>query len=400
MFGKIVRMKRPALAALVLGLGLGLAAGEAYGDTVSYQGFLQDDNGSPLSGPVDLTFRIYAASSGGSSLWTESFNDVALENGVFSIVLGQTSPLTETLFNGNARWLETSVDGTALTPRRPFTSVPYAMYSNVAEIALNGAPDDDWVIDGDNIYRIDGNVGVGTPDPWTKLHLQTARLGITSQDIAPNGIAIVEAEDAGVHLFSDATGPIGSEVGLLEVNSSGDVYDKWTMGRLTSSDGSKLRMRWTRGAANASVMTLLPSNRVGIGTESPTNELSVAGDVDAQTYQATSALNEFTAPLPGGVYRDNVVYAWAYVRGDGVILESFGVDRVQRTGVGAYSVYYETPLNNATCPIVTAQTSNDPVLATIGNLGPTGCAVRVKYDQGTSWAFIDNAFFIQVVGRP
>ena len=94
MFGKIVRMKRPALAALVLGLGLGLAAGEAYGDTVSYQGFLQDDNGSPLSGPVDLTFRIYAASSGGSSLWTESFNDVALENGVFSIVLGQTSPLT------------------------------------------------------------------------------------------------------------------------------------------------------------------------------------------------------------------------------------------------------------------------------------------------------------------
>ena len=95
-----------------------------------------------------------------------------------------------------------------------------------------------------------------------------------------------------------------------------------------------------------------------------------------------------------------MVYAWAYVRGDGVILESFGVDRVQRTGVGAYSVYYETPLNNATCPIVTAQTSNDPVLATIGNLGPTGCAVRVKYDQGTSWAFIDNAFFIQVVGRP
>ena len=400
MFGKIVRMKRPALAALVLGLGLGLAAGEAYGDTVSYQGFLQDDNGSPLSGPVDLTFRIYAASSGGSSLWTESFNDVALENGVFSIVLGQTSPLTETLFNGNARWLETSVDGTALTPRRPFTSVPYAMYSNVAEIALNGAPDDDWVIDGDNIYRIDGNVGVGTPDPWTKLHLQTARLGITSQDIAPNGIAIVEAEDAGVHLFSDATGPIGSEVGLLEVNSSGDVYDKWTMGRLTSSDGSKLRMRWTRGAANASVMTLLPSNRVGIGTESPTNELSVAGDVDAQTYQATSALNEFTAPLPGGVYRDNVVYAWAHVRGDGVILESFGVDRVQRTGVGAYSVYYETPLNNATCPIVTAQTSNDPVLATIGNLVPTGCAVRVKNDHGTSWANIDNAFFIQVVGRP
>lgn len=398
MFDRFVRIMRPALAALVLGLGL--AAGESQADTVSYQGFLRDDDGSPLAGPVDLTFRIYSAASGGSALWTESFTDVGLVDGVFSILLGQTTPLTETLFNGSPRWLETSVDGTTLTPRRPFNSVPYAMYSNVAEIALNGAPDDDWVIDGNDIYRTDGNIGVGTDEPWSKFHVQTTRLGITPQDIDANGIVVVESNDAGLHLFSDATGPIGSEVGLLEVNGNGDVYDKWSLGRLTSQDGSRLRFRWTRGAANATVLTLLPSKRVGINTESPTNELSVAGDVDAQTFQATTALDEFNAPLPGGVYRDNVVYAWAHVRGDGVILESFGVDRVQRTGIGAYSVYYETPLNDASCPIATAQSSNDPVLATIGSFGPTGCAVRVKYDQGTSWAFIDNAFFIQVVGRP
>ena len=97
MFDRFVRIMRPALAALVLGLGL--AAGESQADTVSYQGFLRDDDGSPLAGPVDLTFRIYSAASGGSALWTESFTDVGLVDGVFSILLGQTTPLTETLFS-------------------------------------------------------------------------------------------------------------------------------------------------------------------------------------------------------------------------------------------------------------------------------------------------------------
>jgi hypothetical protein len=273
------------------------------------------------------------------------------------------------------------------------------MYANIAETALNGAPDDDWEIADPDIFREPGNIGIGTSRPLTKLHVRTADLELGPDDIGSPSDIVLEADEANLLLYSDDAGPTGSGLGLVEM-VGGNINDAWSLSRMTSGSESKLRMRWIRGGASKSVMTLHPNGLVGIGTESPSNELSVAGDVNAQTYQATSNLDEFNAPLPGGVYRDNVVYAWAHVRGDGVILESFGVDRVQRTGVGAYSVYYEAPLNNASCPIAMAQTSNDPVLATVGNFGPTGCSVRVKYDQGNSWAFIDNSFFVQVVGRP
>ena len=39
--------------------------------TLSYQGKLSD-SGGPLNGSYNLTFTIYDAASGGSSLWTEA----------------------------------------------------------------------------------------------------------------------------------------------------------------------------------------------------------------------------------------------------------------------------------------------------------------------------------------
>lgn len=376
-----------------------LVAAAAGADTMNYQGYLDDGSGSPLPGPANLGFRIYDVPSGGSALWTESFASVPLESGVFTVILGQTDPLDETIFDGRDRWIETSIDGAPLLPRRPFTSVPHSIYAKVAEVALNGAPDGDWAINGSNVYNTTHKIGIGDAAPLSKLHVQTQNLGLGTDDVGGNSDIVLESTDANLQLFSDNGGSTGSALGLIEVQA-GNIFDTWSLNRLTSGAGSKLRMRFSNAGGGTSVMTLLPTNRVGIGTEVPANELSVVGDVDASTYQATADLGEFVAPTAGGVYRDNVVYAWAYVQGNGTIVESFGVDRVTRSASGQYSVFYETSLTGASCPMVMAQSANNPVLATVGNFGPLGCDVKVRYDQGTSWLFTDNNFFIQVMGRP
>ena len=59
-------------------IALVLASG-ARGDvprTISYQGFLTDDAGAPLTGPVDITFRLFGQLADGTEAWSEVHQDV------------------------------------------------------------------------------------------------------------------------------------------------------------------------------------------------------------------------------------------------------------------------------------------------------------------------------------
>ncbi len=108
---------------------------------ISYQGFLTDASDNPLNGTVDLQLSIYAAASGGTALWTETQNNVPVSNGYFSILLGGSTPLDETVFSSPTRYLEIAVDSgsgaTTLSPRQQFASVPYAFQAKVADMALS-----------------------------------------------------------------------------------------------------------------------------------------------------------------------------------------------------------------------------------------------------------------------
>ena len=59
-----------------------------------------------------MVFRLYTAPSGGTALWTEA-KDVPLRDGLFSTVLGDTTPLDQGLFNGQALWLGIKVGADA-----------------------------------------------------------------------------------------------------------------------------------------------------------------------------------------------------------------------------------------------------------------------------------------------
>ena len=103
--------------------------------TVSYQGYLTDaGTGDPVDtagGTLDVQFSIYNVLSGGSALWTD-MQAVTVSQGVYSVTFSGLGGLA---FDAQY-YLEVAVDedssGTIeaaeiLTPREPFTAVPYAL---------------------------------------------------------------------------------------------------------------------------------------------------------------------------------------------------------------------------------------------------------------------------------
>lgn len=99
---------------------------------VNYQGMLTDDEGNPLNGLHDLTFKIYAIPSGGTALWTTSHNDEDIQDGLFSVILS----IPPSVFNGADRYMGITVYPDAeLAPRTRLTSVGYAYRAEVADTA-------------------------------------------------------------------------------------------------------------------------------------------------------------------------------------------------------------------------------------------------------------------------
>src|SRR5438045_3745163 len=75
--------------------GAPLASGASTA-VIPYQGRLTNAGGVPLSGSYTLTFKLYSVSSGGSALWAET-QPITATNGLFNVLLGDTTPLSQSI---------------------------------------------------------------------------------------------------------------------------------------------------------------------------------------------------------------------------------------------------------------------------------------------------------------
>jgi|APSaa5957512622_1039677.scaffolds.fasta_scaffold03603_2 hypothetical protein len=154
-------MKRLSLLSTLLVL---FVAGEdLYAQTFSVQGVLRDPMGRTVDdGSYNLTFKIYNVETGGSELWSENQASVSVQHGVFGVELGVVTALSGLTF-GEPYWLGvTVVGGAEMTPR-------FKLAANPHSLSVMGA---------ENRMPSKGNVGIGTTNPADKLHIQGGHLRI------------------------------------------------------------------------------------------------------------------------------------------------------------------------------------------------------------------------------
>jgi hypothetical protein len=109
---------------LVLALA-SFAAGEVP-QVMTYQGVLADSDGRPLDGSYNITAKLYTAPAGTTPIWTETHTGVDVAKGVFAIMLGRYTALSDLNF-GQRLWLGISVNhGAEMEPRVELASVATA----------------------------------------------------------------------------------------------------------------------------------------------------------------------------------------------------------------------------------------------------------------------------------
>ncbi len=94
-----------------------------------YQGRLLS-NGQGVNAPVDMTFTLWDAVSGGGQIGVADFhNGVVVADGLFTVEVNEANEFGDSAFDGNNRWLQIDVNGTTLTPRQPLDAAPYASFA-------------------------------------------------------------------------------------------------------------------------------------------------------------------------------------------------------------------------------------------------------------------------------
>lgn len=190
---------------------------------INYQGTLNTKTGGPANGNYNMTFRIYSTATGTSPLWTEAWSNsnnspVVVTEGVFNVMLGSLTPLSNEFFAMNPRtYLGISVENDSeFLPRQMIASVGYAfaagngiprggiiMWSGTTVPegwalcnGTNGTPDlrDRFIVGIGNSYSLGAVGGTATNNHTHSMqaHTHTVTIGAAGPNNSNNGYVTVD----------------------------------------------------------------------------------------------------------------------------------------------------------------------------------------------------------------
>jgi len=259
--------------------------------TLSYQGVLTDNAGNPRpDDSYSFMFQFYTSPTGGTAIWSES-KSLSVKNGLFSTVLGEQTSFGASVKFDQQYWLGIQVGNEPeLSPRIALTSVGYSFSSlradtaSVAMVSLPSAPDTTWRASGGNVYRLNGNVGIGTTSPSTKFHFVGDQAFFVGT--ATNGGAAMDVDNTGngpIALFrGNGGGGIGTTSPSTKFHFVGD--QAFFVGTATNG-GAAMDVNNT---GNGPIALFRGNGGVGIGTISPRTKFHFVGD---QAYIVGTATN-------------------------------------------------------------------------------------------------------------
>jgi fibronectin-binding autotransporter adhesin len=314
---------------------------------INYQGKLTNNSGVAVpDGNYNIEFKLYTTPTGGSAVWTEddlviNGQGASLASGLFSIMLGSTTPFTGVNFNqtlylgvnigGTTSTLTPTYDG-EMTPRKIIGAVPAAFVAdtlqgyNSAEfirsdaanstssastylsITNSGAGDiaDFFGSSSVNalIVKSTGNVGIGTSSPFSLLSVAgsayfggnltatgTLTIGSLNGNLqAINGVVSATSTLSAAFGGTGSTTPLG---GIL-IGNGNSAINSLTVGSGLSLSGTTLtavggsvgagtqgQFPFYNGSGTALTATssifVAQNGFVGVGTTSPSLLFSVAG---------------------------------------------------------------------------------------------------------------------------
>lgn len=131
---------------LVAGLTM-FSYGAGVPQIINYNGTLTDTLGNPVpDGQYDVEFNIYNVPTGGTALWTETWNvsttKVVVTKGNFNAILGAHTTIPASFFSDNTvTYLGVKVGtDSEMLPRQRITSVGYAFTAGYAHNSGGGIP--------------------------------------------------------------------------------------------------------------------------------------------------------------------------------------------------------------------------------------------------------------------
>ncbi len=238
---------------------------------VSYQGQLVTGTPRKLyNGEAEFKFAIVRPGANEHNLWSNDATPVgepgeyvvlSVRAGMFSVMLGDPGmePLTHEalneagIFEAILRiWVNTGEDFEQL-PDQDFASTAFALTAREAQFAVTAGSalegDDDWTVDGDNIYRPEGLVGIGTSTPTHRLDV----LGMIRVGKNPGAFS------ASIHLDNDSdertVGILGNSNGGGRINLfSGTANDATIFLDAKTGGTSLINLRGGNGATTMKLM--------------------------------------------------------------------------------------------------------------------------------------------------
>ncbi|GMV43693.1 MAG: hypothetical protein AMXMBFR64_54090 [Myxococcales bacterium] len=123
-------------AVCALALALGGPAAAAVPQVMNAQGVLRTAGGQVVDGSYALTFSLYGQQAGGIPLWTETVGGVPVKSGLFSVLLGNGTPIPAALFaQSDSLWLAIQVEDDVELPRERLVTQAFAFEAQHAATA-------------------------------------------------------------------------------------------------------------------------------------------------------------------------------------------------------------------------------------------------------------------------
>jgi hypothetical protein len=250
-------MKRTLMFLGPLLLAGGLRAAIAT-QSLNYQGQLTDLTDVPQTGNHQMAFELYNTATGGSALWSQVESAVPVTRGLFNVDLDLTSlPHTVANLNGSL-YLQVTVDGQVLSPRKPVLAGLFALNADRLQgLEPGNAPNKIPVLDA--LGRLDPSV-VSAPFPLAVSGaggVATQAVSVLNSDLSAGqvGVRITAASAALSASAGIATG--AGVLGYTAPSDSASASGVW--GRAVSGVGVRA---WSNSAGNTALQA---SNTAGLG---------------------------------------------------------------------------------------------------------------------------------------